>query len=251
MNKILLAAVGAALAATAAQADNHEEDSKDMVGKLYIEYVKLDMRDEYESVISDWNDCILEADPEEDWNVYRPHTGDNSRYAYSIGGQSWSDFDEDRPEMLACYEASKDRYYSTLDKVHESFDIYMPEHSHHVEDGVDRKIVMVTVFDLEDASAFLDNVKEYAAAAGEHDWTDPFYFYRSIGGEGATGVYVVSPVENFADLESDSGFWDMLSEHFGEEKMAEMRAEERAAMNGYYTDIWERDDELSASHEED
>jgi hypothetical protein len=250
MKNVLIAAVSAALAATAAQADDHEE-SMDMVDKMYIEYVKPDMRDDYEAVISEWNDCILEADSEERWYVYEPHTGDNSRYAYVIPNQRWGDFDDDNEAMLACYNEYKDRYYATISKVHEYFDIYMPEHSHHVDDGVDRKLAMVTVFDLEDAGTFLDNVKEYAAAAGENDWEDPFYFYRSIGGEHGTEYYVVSPVASFADFESDSSFWEMLSEHFGEEKMAEMREEDREAMNGYYTDIWERNDELSAPHNED
>ena len=62
---------------------------------------------------------------------------------------------------------------------------------------------------------------------------------------------MVSPVASFADFESDSSFWEMLSEHFGEEKMAEMREEDRSAMNGYYTDIWERDDELSSPQDND
>jgi len=248
MKKLIMVAGSAALMANVAIADNHEE-AEDMVGRMYIEYVKPEMRSDYESVISDWNDCIAEADSEMHWHVYRPETGDLGRYAYSIGDRTWADFDKETPELDACYQEFKERYYASVYKVHGSFDIYMDEHSHHVDDDVDRPIAMVTVFDLDDPRAFLENVKKYTEAAGENEWKDPYYFYSGIGGEGATGLYVVSPVENFSDFDGDNGFWKMLSDHFGEEEFEKMREQDRAAINSYYTDIWKRDDELSSSHD--
>lgn len=233
-----------ALAFVPAHADNHEE-AEDMVQRVYLEYVKGGMRDEYREVVEEWNECIAEADDSLEWWVFRAETGNTDRFAFVIEQQRWSDFDDEDEAIDACYEQYKDRYHASVDKVYASFDVYMDEHSHHVDDDKDRKIAWVTTFELNDTRAFLENVKKYAEAAAENDWHEPFYFYSSIGGEHHSGIYVVSPAASFGEFDGDNGFWKMLEEHFGEEEFNKMRDIDREAIDSYYADIWVRDDELS------
>ncbi|NBB92810.1 MAG: hypothetical protein GVY32_06565 [Gammaproteobacteria bacterium] len=233
-----------ALAITPALADDHEE-AEDSIQRIYLEYVKNGMHGEYREVLTDWNECIREADGELEWGVYRAETGNTNRYAFVVNNQRWSDFDDEDEDLDACYEQFADRYHASTDKVYASFDVYMPEHSHHVDDDKDRKIAWVTTFELNDSSAFLDNVKKYAEAAAENDWHEPFYFYSSIGGQHHSGIYVVSPAASYSDFDGDNGFWKMLETHFGEEEFNRMRAIDREAIDRYYGDIWVREDELS------
>ncbi|RFF29200.1 hypothetical protein [Wenzhouxiangella sediminis] len=233
-----------ALAFVPAFADENGE-AEDWVQRVYLEYVKGDMHDEYREVVGDWNECITEADDSMEWWVFRAETGNMNRYAFVLGNQRWSEFDSETPELDACYEQFKDRYHAAVDKVYASFDIYMDEHSYHVDDDKDRKIAWVTTFELEDSRAFLENVKKYAEAAREKDWHEPFYFYSSVGGEHHSGIYVVSPAASFSEFDGDNGFWQMLEEHFGEEEFKRMREIDRAAIADYYADVWVRVDELS------
>lgn len=237
-----------ALAITPALADNHEE-AEDWVQRVYLEYVKGDKHDAYKEVVTEWNECIKEADEDAEWSVYRAETGNVNRYAFVINNQRWADFDDDDSELDACYGQFKDRYHDTVDKVYASFDVYLEDHSHHVDDDKDRSIAWVTSFELEDRRAFLENVKKYTEAAKEHEWTDPYYFYSAIGGEHGSGIYVVSPVTSFADFDGDNGFWKMLEEHFGEEAFKKMREADRESIKDYHADIWVRVDELSHTKE--
>lgn len=249
MKKLILAAACAALLANVAVADNHAE-AEDNVTRAYMEYVKPTMHDEYRAVVSEWNACMAEIDDGMHWHTYRAETGNTNRYVFAVGNLTWAHFDRERPELESCYNQFKDRYYETVDKIYASYDVYMKEHSYHVEDEVDRKIGWVTVFELNDSRAFLENVKKYTEAARENEWKDPYYFYSAIGGEHGSGIYVVSPVASFADFDGDNGFWKMLEDHFGEEEFRKMREIDREAIDDYYADIWVRDDELSAGHDD-
>ncbi|WP_376695177.1 hypothetical protein [Wenzhouxiangella sp. EGI_FJ10305] len=244
MKTAILAAGCLALSTSAVLADNHEE-AEDWVQRVYLEYVKGDMHDAYKEVVTEWNECIKEADEDAEWSVYRAETGNVSRYAFVINNQRWADFDEDDSELDSCYEQFKDRYHDTVDKVYASFDVYLEEHSHHVDDDKDRSIAWVTSFELEDSRAFLENVKKYTEAAKEKEWTEPYYFYSAIGGEHGSGIYVISPVSNFSEFDGDNGFWKMLEEHFGEEEFKKMREADRESIEDYHADIWVRVDELS------
>ncbi len=244
MKFAILAAGGIALATSAVLADDHEE-AEDWVQRIYTEHVKSDQHDAYKEVVAEWNDCIKEADDSAEWAVYKAETGDIDRYAFVLDRQRWAEFDEDTPELDACYEQFKERYHAAVEKAYATFDVYLGEHSHHVDDDNDRKIAWVTAFELDDSRAFLENVKKYAEAAAEEDWHEPFYFYSSIGGEHLSGIYVVSPAASFAEFDGDNGFWTMLEEHFGEEEFAKMREIDREAITSYYADIWVRDDDLS------
>lgn len=243
--KIKFIAAGClALAVTPAIADNHEE-AEDWIQRVYLEYVKGDMHDEYKEVVTEWNKCIAEADDSMEWWVFRAETGNVNRYAFVINNQRWADFDADTPELDACYKQFKDRYHTTVDKVYASFDVYLDEHSNTVDDDKDRSIAWVTSFELEDRRAFLENVKKYAEAAAENEWDKPFHFYSAIGGEHGSGIYVVSPVASFAEFDGDNGFWKMLEEHFGEEEFKKMRKADRESIKNYHSDIWVRVDDLS------
>ncbi|NEZ04618.1 hypothetical protein G4Y73_10695 [Wenzhouxiangella sp. XN201] len=248
MKNFIITAGCFALTCTAVLADNHE-DPEELVQRVYLDYVKTDQHDEFRQVTREWNACMIEVDADLRWSVYEAHTGNLNRYAFVMAGKPWGWFDRDNAELDDCYEQFKDRYYATIDKTFGSFDIILNEHSNHVDDDVDRKIAMVTAFELADRQAFLENVKKYTEASRENEWKEPYYFYASLGGADASGIYVVSPVASFADFDGDNGFWDMLKEHFGEEEFEKMRAQDRESIISYSTDIWVRAAELSHTGE--
>lgn len=243
------AACALALATTPLIADDHEP-AQEQVQRVYVDYVSAGQYSAYETVTGEWNACITEADSSLGWNVWEAETGHLGRYAFVVNMQPWAEFDRERPELKGCYEQFRDRYYATIHKTMAAFDIYLPEHSNHVENDKNYTVAMVTTFRLHDQRAFMENVKKYTQAAKENEWQDSYYFYSTIGGKGGGDMYVVSPATSFADFDGDSGFWKMLAEHFGEEEFARLRAKDRKSIDHYYTDIWTLNEELSHSPEE-
>ncbi len=242
--KLLTAATSAALllSASIALADDHEEETMKLtMGDIKV---KVGHGGEFRSGLAAWKECQMENDGTSQWSTFERQDGESGHYYVNFRMSKWGDMDEDNPAGEACGPVVQEQIMPHIESSSWRWAESMPEIS---KDEGTGNIFLVYYFRVSDGMAFNDAVKQMSDAVAAIEGDQGAYWYELYGGDEHAADYIAAvPFESYSEWDSDDpGVWEMVNEHYGEEKAGEIRSMFRDSLDAGWDYTYERIDELS------
>ena len=234
-------ALGGLAAASAAQAQADAEKSRPVLSLYHVEVKHGESRAWREGVKA-LKDCYGEQKGERSWWTWERQNGRGTLYTVVLSSPSWADFDNQDPNMRACYtifdeKMSPHEVSVTTQFMRPNSDLHQPGTG---------PVARVTGLTLNDYDKFMEVAKavtetQKAEKAAPREWFD-----NMAGANGEEDVLVIRRYDNYAGMDAEEeGLWAMMTRVNGEEKSKAWRAQAREAIDAGWTYIYEYKADLS------
>ncbi|HUG99940.1 MAG TPA: hypothetical protein VMQ83_12330 [Gammaproteobacteria bacterium] len=223
-----------------------QDDDGGNIGRVYIVTVKDGQGQAFQDGVKAYFACYGENGGKKSYDVWQSETGRLGRYAFTLGGHKWADFDQLEEASQACNDVFQERFLAHIDKATSEFTTYMEAQST-IKDG-EYDVVWVFNFVIKDNRKFMNGISKITAAARESDWGNYAWYNIQAGGRHAGDYILVVAEENFAGFDEDNKpLWEMVAGVHGEEASESIRNDLMNAIEKDWSDIWRRRPDMGYS----
>lgn len=223
-----------------------QDDDDGNVGRVYIVTVKDGHGQAFQDGVKAYFACYGENGGKKAYDVWQSETGRLGRYAFTLGGHKWADFDEFEEASQACDDVFREQFLAHIDKATSEFTTYMDEQSN-IKEG-EYNVVWVINFEIKDTRKFLGGISKITEAAKESEWGNYAWYNIQAGGRHAGDFFLVLAEENFAGLDEENApLWEMVAGVHGEEAAESIRKDLMGAIEDDWSNLWRRRPDLGYS----
>ncbi|WP_431158727.1 hypothetical protein [Winogradskyella poriferorum] len=223
-----------------------QDENTSMINNVTHIKVKMGHDAQFIEGVKNYKKCYAENGGTDTWNFWDRVQGTNSVYAVTDIMENWAGMDEGPDEASGkCRSIMMESIMPHMTDVNYMITTSMPEVSNDSNEPVSK--VWVTYFRVSNGADFMSVVKAVSGEVKKAEGDERAYWYQVQGGSEKDADYLVAwPFEKFADLDEDrDGVWTVYSKAHGEEKTAEMRAKFNAAVDGSWSYIYTKNNDMS------
>lgn len=192
-----------------------------------------------------WKACYLENKGEWTWNVWHRKNGEGNVYALASVMANWAEMDETDDAGKSCRDLARGLISPHVESSEDNFARFIPEYSRTYPNP--DPVLWVSYWKVNNGTRFREIVNEVTGVATKAEGSPRGFWYNVMGGSmEVADFFVATPFANFAAIDVDrENVWNIYEKANGKEKRDQMQAEFRDIVDGTWSYLYKRDNDLS------
>ncbi|MFO7614687.1 MAG: hypothetical protein R6W71_08630 [Bacteroidales bacterium] len=192
-----------------------------------------------------WKACYLENKGEWTWNIWQRINGEGNVYILTSGMANWAEMDETDDAGKDCRVLGRELINPHIETSENNFARFMPEFSKTYPNP--DPVLWVNNWQVNNWTRFREIVKEVTGEVVKAEGSSRGYWYSVMGGsKDVADFFVATPFANYAAMDMDrENVWNIYEKANGKKKRDQMQAEFRDIIEGSWSYLYKRDEDLS------
>jgi hypothetical protein len=198
--------------------------------------------------VKQWKACYNEEKGTDTWAFWSRVQGEGSVYGITGDMSNWAQMDKEDMAGKSCRMMVMNLIMPHVEKIDYNITKKLTDWSKKSA-SADTKLVWVTYFRVKNQALFAEIIREMTDAIISKEGEPRGGWYRFMGGSENTPHYMVSDLfTGYAAIDEDQkrdGPFEIYKKVKGDKKAGQLMDKWRSAVDGYWSYIWELNEELS------